>query len=230
MERPSTDTLAGCLGRFPAFQGLDPDDLAKLAERAHWQEYAQGAIIFLEGDMAPGLFHLHAGWLKIVKLSPDGREQILDVIGPGEIFNYLGVFASRPNPATAIALEPAGVFLLRRDGVQRLLAKHPQIALRVVEAMADRLIELTQMVADLSLHTVEARLARLLLDRAEGDVVYRRRWTTQAEMAARLGTVPDVLSRVLRGLVEAGIVQVERQQIQILDRPGLAERAMVDVE
>jgi len=84
------------------------------------------------------------------------------------------------------------------------------------------------LVADLSLHTVTARLARLLLEQAEGDVLHRHSWATQAEMAARLGTVPDVLSRALRGLVEAGLIQVQRHQIQILDRQGLAAQTISD--
>ncbi|MCC6383358.1 MAG: winged helix-turn-helix domain-containing protein, partial [Dehalococcoidia bacterium] len=90
-----------------------------------------------------------------------------------------------------------------------------------------RIATLVQMVADLSLHSVEARLARRLLENVEGDIVYRRRWSTQAEMAAHLGTVPDVLNRALRSLAEAGLIQVERQQITILDRAGLTAKALL---
>ena len=79
--------------------------------------------------------------------------------------------------------------------------------------------------SDLSLNTVEGRLAKLLLEQAEGDVIERRRWTTQSELAARLGTVPDVLSRATRELTRAGLIEMDRQQIRILDREGLAERA-----
>ena len=94
--------------------------------------------------------------------------------------------------------------------------------------MGERIADLVQMVADLSLLTVEARLARLLLEHAEGEVVKRRRWSTQDEMAARLGTVPDVLNRALRGLVEADLIRVERRQIQILDPAGLSAKAMIE--
>jgi CRP-like cAMP-binding protein len=228
MQRPQPDTLFQKLRAVPLFQGLAPDFLWELVRNAEWQEYAPGGIVFWEGDVAPGLYHLHAGWLKAVKLSSEGREHILHFVEPGEIFNYMGVFARRPNPATAIALEEAGVFLLRREAVWQVLTQDPQMALRVIESMAERMIDLTEMVADLSLRSVEARLARRLLEQAEAGVVYRERWTTQAEMAARLGTVPDVLSRVLRHLVEEGLIRVERRQIQILDRERLALIAMVD--
>jgi CRP/FNR family transcriptional regulator len=81
--------------------------------------------------------------------------------------------------------------------------------------------------SDLSLKTVEARFAKLLLEQTDGDVIERRRWTTQTELAARLGTVPDVLSRVTRDLTKAGLIEIDRQYIRILDRQGLAERAML---
>jgi CRP-like cAMP-binding protein len=80
------------------------------------------------------------------------------------------------------------------------------------------------LVADLSLYTITERLAHLLLEQAEGDVVHRQRWATQADMAARLGTVPDALSRALHGLVEEGLIEVARDQIRILDRHGLAAK------
>jgi CRP/FNR family transcriptional regulator len=166
------------------------------------------------------------GWVKIVKFSPDGREQILQFLAPGEVFHYLAVFATAANPATAIALEAAGIWLLPRAEARALLAASPATLLLVVESMAQRIKTLVQMVADLSLHSVEARLARRLLENAEDGVVYRRRWSTQAEIAAHLGTVPDVLNRALRSLSEEGLIAVERQQITILDRDGLAAKAL----
>ena len=86
---------------------------------------------------------------------------------------------------------------------------------------------LVTLAADLSLKTVEARFAKLLLDSVEGDVIERRRWTTQTEMASHLGTVPDVLSRVIRELTKAGLIEVDKQHIRILDRAGLAGRTMI---
>ncbi|MCB9125881.1 MAG: winged helix-turn-helix domain-containing protein [Caldilineaceae bacterium] len=93
--------------------------------------------------------------------------------------------------------------------------------------MADRIAYLARLVADLLLHTVEVRLA-LLLDEAEAGTLVRPPWLTQAELAKRLGTVPDVLSRALRSLADAGLVRVDRRQIAVLDRSGLAERALLD--
>lgn len=228
MRPPDVEMLIEKLHVVPIFDRLDIGVLAVIAHQAVWREYAAGSIIYLEGDSARGFYYLHAGWLKEVKISQEGREQILQYLGPGEIFNYMGIFVGRPNPATAIALEPAGIWLLQREPFHQVLATNPKLGVRVAEALADYVVHLVQLISDLSLHTVEARLAQRLLEQAEADVVYRQRWATQAEMAARLGTVPDVIGRVLQKLVEEQLIRVERQRIWILDREGLAAKAILE--
>ncbi len=137
----------------------------------------------------------------------------------------LSVFTDAPNPATAAALEPSAVWLVRRDVMLGLLDSHPQLARVVIRQLAGRVQHLVGLVEDLSLRTVEARLARTLLENAGEGTMFRHRWATQAEMAARMGTVPDVLSRALRKLAAEGLIQVSRHQIQIIDQAGLEQRA-----
>lgn len=209
-------------------RGLDATSLTQLAQRAIRRNYAPGAVIFLEGDAAPAFYYVDSGWVKIVKMSSEGREQILYVWGPGELFGGVGVFVNRPAPVTAIALEATTLWVLPSETIRRMFTTDPTLALPVLDFMATRISELVELVADLSLHTVTARLARLLLEQAQDDLIQRRSWATQAEMAARLGTVPDVLSRALRTLVEAGLIQVQRHQIQILDRQGLLEHTSAE--
>lgn len=228
MPIPDRTTLHEQLAALPYFAGMDAAALSDVVDLAVWQEFAAGGVVFLEGDLNAGLYLLNRGWIKVVKLSVDGREQVLRYFGPGEPFNEIGIFLARPNPATAIALEPCGLWLLRRDLLHPVLVAHPDVMLRVMTNMADRIAYLAGLVADLSLHTVEVRLARLLLDEAEAGTLVRPPWLTQAELAARLGTVPDVLSRALRSLADAGLVRVDRRQIAVLDRSGLAERALLD--
>jgi len=225
--QPPHAELIGTLSTISFLRGLDSAILEEVAAAALWYAYRSGAPVFWEGEQAAGLYYLHTGWLKVVKSSPDGREQVLRFLGPGETFNEVGVLADRPNPATAIALEDAALWLIERATIRRLLLTHPDVALRVLENMADRVTGLVQLVADLSLHSVEVRLARFLLEQATGDEVVRRRWNTQSELAARLGTVPDVLSRALRTLSDAGLIAVDRQRIQILDIPALRQRAQL---
>ena len=111
--------------------------------------------------------------------------------------------------------------------LQPLFSAQPALLLHVMANMADRIAHLAELVADLSLHTVEVRLARLLLESAADGTLERQAWLTQAELAARLGTVPDVLSRALRILADGGLIRFDRRQITILDRPGLLQRAQL---
>ena len=221
------DFLIKRLMTFEFLKGLPEKNVHELAESAAWKIYEPGTIIFWEEDIETNLFYLQYGWLKVIKSGPDGREQILRFLGPGEIFNEIGVFAKRPNPATAMALEESGIWLIPRTALEQILLTHPHTALHIMENMAERFASLVTLTVDLSLRTVEARLAKMLLEQAEGDIIPRHRWATQNELAAHLGTVPDVLSRILREFSKAGLVEIDKHEFRILNRSGLEERAMM---
>jgi CRP/FNR family transcriptional regulator len=220
---PSRDLLCQQLQATPFFADVDAQVVRQLTLHAHWREYAAGELVMLEGEMPSGLYYLQAGWVKVVKTAPSGREQTLRFMEAGETFNEIGVFTNQPNPATAIALEAAGVWLIPRAAVRQLLREQPEFAEQLIAKLSERIVYLVSLVSDLSLHTVANRLARLLLESADDEGVLRRpRWYTQAELAARLGTVPDVVQRALRELENDGLIQVEKQQIRIINRPALA--------
>jgi CRP/FNR family transcriptional regulator, dissimilatory nitrate respiration regulator len=222
---PPADILFKRLQFLEFLRGVDPSALRNLAERAIWKVFAPDAVIFWEGEVESSLYFLQYGALKVLKTSPDGRAQVLRYIEAGEIFNEVGVLARRPSPATAVALEESGIWLLPRAALEKIVQAHPATAMQIIENMADKIIGLVNLAADLSLKTVEARFASILLEQAEGDVLERRRWLNQTELAARLGTVPDVLSRIIREMTRVGLIEVTRQQIRILDRAGLEARA-----
>ncbi len=211
----------------PYFAGLDIATLETVAQAAIRRDFDTGQIVFLEGEACVGLYIVRSGWLKAVKLSLSGREQVLRFLGPGETFSEISVLAAAPNnPATVIALEASSTLIVTRDMMLQLLDEHPGLARIIIQNLAGRVMHLVSLVEDLSLRSVEARVARTLLENASGGVLHRRQWATQAEMAARLGTVPDVISRVLRGLVEAGLIRIERREINILDPQALEARAV----
>jgi CRP-like cAMP-binding protein len=221
----SSDVLRKRLQAFEFFQGVETSALSRLAQSATWKVFAPDAVVFWEGDTEANLYFLQYGSLKVLKTSPDGRAQVLRFIDAGEIFNEIGVLAKRPNPATAVALEESGIWLIPRSALEEIMLVHPSTAMQIIENMADKIIELVTLAADLSLKTVEARFAEILLEQAQGDVLERRRWSNQTELAARLGTVPDVVGRVMRELTRAGLISVDRQQIRILKRAELEARA-----
>jgi len=224
MLKPTPFQLQEYLRVNPFFAGLDEETLAILVKGAQWREYAAGEVVVWEGTVATGFYFVQSGWLKVVKTAPNGREQVLSFVEPGQTFYEVGAFSVHPSPATAMALEPAGVWLIRREAVLQLMRERPFFAEFILAKMADRLLALVSLITDLSLRPVTGRLARLLLESAEGDVLQRPRWYTQAELAARLGTVPDVIQRALRDLEQEGLIAVQRQTIRILNRPGLAAK------
>ncbi|HKZ83696.1 MAG TPA: Crp/Fnr family transcriptional regulator [Anaerolineae bacterium] len=227
-----TISAAQVLSAVPYFTELLPKCAAtfeNLAREAVRRDYNVGQAVFLEGEPCAGLYVVEAGWLKSVKALSSGREQTVRIVGPGEVFNSTGVLIeSSKNLVTVVALEPATVWLVRRESLLRLMDRCPPLARIITRQLAERVEYLVSLIEDLSLRPVEARLARLLLEQSATNAMPRRRWATQTEMAARLGTVPDVLNRALRSLADEGLIRVERHQIQILDREGLKTRAMLE--
>jgi CRP/FNR family transcriptional regulator len=209
------------------FSELDDAALEGIARSAVCQVYDGGQVVLLEGEPSAGLYFVESGWLKAIKIGIDGREQVLERLGPGRPFNAISVFTDAPAQATVTALESAKVWVVQKEVLLKTMDEYPALARQVVKDLASKVMHLVQMVEDLSLRSVEARLARLLLEQAVGEVLLRQRWDTQSEMAARLGTVPDMVNRALRKLVEDRLILVERHQIQILDREGLKVAARV---
>jgi len=216
------------LSSVPYFSKLDDATFESIVKTALRRIYNKNQTILLEGDPNSGIHIVESGWLRVIKMSTVGREQVLQVLGPGDSFNAIGVFTGVPNPATVMALETSAVWSIRREAMLRLLDEHPPLAKTVIQELAERVLHLVSLVEDLSLRSVESRLARLLLEQAEGTTVQRERWATQAEMASRIGTVPDVLNRALRKLADEGAIEVARHRIRILDQDKLT--ASADVE
>ncbi|MBL8164044.1 MAG: Crp/Fnr family transcriptional regulator [Anaerolineae bacterium] len=224
----ASDEAIQALTAVPYFADVDAALVAMIAGQTIRQQYDTGQVVFLEGEQEVALYIVQQGWLKAVKMSPDGREQVLHFIGPGEVFNAIGVFVESTNPATVIALEPTILWLIPQKVILKLLDDYPELARVVIQRLAGRVQQLIAMVEDLSLRTIESRLARYLIDQSTAEQLQRPRWATQAELANRLGTVPDVLNRALRSLAKEQLIRVERHQIQILDYNGLEAKAGSD--
>ena len=214
------------LAAVSLFAGLESQDLARVARVAVRRRYEAGEAVFLEGEPCTGLHVVETGWLKSTKSSPAGREQTVRLAGPGEVFNVAGVLTDIGNQATVTAMEAATVWVIARTPLIGILEAHAALSLAFARDLSRRLVHLMNLVENLSLRPVAARLARILLDQSKDNLVERRRWSTQAELAAMLGTVPDVVHRALRALSREGLIRVTRRQISILDHGGLESRSM----
>jgi CRP/FNR family transcriptional regulator len=224
MPDTARSNFAIFLSDISYFEGLDEQVCCAVAAAASRCTYEADAVVFLRGDPCIGLGILETGTLKGVRTSSDGREQIVKVFQPGEVFGAVSVFAQRPNQLTMIALEPVTVWFIPAQELLQLMERFPALMHSVVRQLAERVCGLVDLVEDLSLRTVEMRLARRLLEEATDGVIHRDRWATQAEIAARLGTVTYVINRALRRLEEDGLINVSRNAITILDPDGLQER------
>lgn len=210
------------------FAGLDERTLETVVKSASPHDYDSDQLVLLEGEPASGLYIVQRGWLKVSKIAVGGREQILQFLGKGDAFNAIGVFTGAPNPATVTALEATRLWMIRRDTLLQMLDTNPRMARLILQDFAGRMTHLISLVEDLSLRTIEARLARLLLEQSVGDAVQRQKWATQTEMASRLGTVSDVISRTMRKLVERGVIQMSRNEIKILNCAELEKIAQIE--
>jgi len=223
-----TSRAVRVLSKLPLLSGLDATALEAMARIATPRHYDAGQVIYLEGEPATAVYFLESGWVKATRMSPEGREQALSVLRPPDIFGDIAVFSGTPYPGTVVALEDVEVWTVDGDTLRDLVARYPQLASAVIRHIARRVLYFIELVEDLSLRSVEARLANTLLRNAEtrdGQVIVpRRQWTTFDEMATRLGTVRDVLSRALHALEEEHLLKVERHQIVLLDPEGLARR------
>ena len=210
------------------FAGLPDDVIAELANCAIQRHFEGGQVVYLEGDPAESIFILEAGWVKAIRMNREGREQALAFMRPGEIFGDVSIFLEEHYPATVTALESVDVWVLPAQDFLALIKLHPELALAVIRRLGEQVMYFIGLVEDLSLRSVEVRLAHTLLRHAEvrdGQlIVPRRPWTTFDEMSVRLGTVRDVLSRALKTLEAEGLLRVEKQAIVLLDAEGLAKR------
>lgn len=206
-----------------------PDEIQQvIAASALRRHFDAGQVIYVEGEPAESIYILETGWVKATRMTREGREQAMMFLRPVEVFGDIAVLTGTTYPGTVVALEDVDVWVIPARTMLDLIPRYPEFAMAVIRHLGERVLHYISLVEDLSLRSVEARLANTLLRYAElrdGQlVVPRRDWTTFDEMASRLGTVRDVLGRALRTLEEENLLQVERHAIVLLDPKKLEER------
>ncbi len=206
------------LREIPFFAALDDDALADVARQVEVRDYRPGEYIIYEDDRPFGLFFVLRGRVRLSRTAPDGREQVLAMVGAGENFNAVPLFDERPNLTTGRAMSHVRCLVLPRDALLSLIRRHPDLALAALREMAEQLRDLVVLVEDLAFRSVRERLARQLLHEATGGLAE----LTQQELAERTGTVREIAGRALRQLAQEGLVRLERGRVIVLDSEGLA--------
>jgi CRP/FNR family transcriptional regulator len=206
------------LARCEYFLDVPVEFLEQLAQGTYLSAYERGEVVFLDEEPATGLHIIQRGSVKLVKYSKQGRELIIRVMTEGASFNEVPVFDGGPNPVTVITLEPSRIWTVETQSIHQVMQLYPDVNLTIILNLARHLRRLVGMIEELSFYQVTNRLARLIRElHAEGRSPNKSPPLTQQEIAARLGTVREVVGRSLRELERTGAIRVRRAQIQIVD-------------
>lgn len=208
----------------PYFEHLDEGQLTGVASCVSLRAYERGETLFFEGDACAGLQILDRGCVKLYRLSPQGRQYIVRLVQEQDTFNEVSTFDGESNPVNAEAIEPSRVWVVEPDCVRELVRNSPPFAQKVIYHLGRNLRTLVRAVSEMAFYQVTHRLARLIASLPEGDLdgSSRGRWT-QEQLAARLGTVREVVARSLRELERSGAIRSKNRRIAIAD-PGVLEQ------
>lgn len=208
------------------FTNLNTEILAYLSQGTYLRRYERGETLFWEGDPCAGLHIIRTGSVKLFKTSPQGRELIVKVFEEGATFNEVPVFDHGQNPVNVAALEECKIWVIEAEVIHAAMEKHPEMCQSIILNLTQNLRMLVGMVEELSFYQVTNCLARLISKLPEEQLVGEAsQRITQDQLAARLGTVREVVARSLRELERGGAIHVRRRQIQIVNQAVLQEWA-----
>lgn len=219
--------ISEIISYVPIFSGLSENQLQEIKKIAIDRYVDKREIVFSEGDEGNGFFVITDGSIKVFKLSTEGKEQILHILGPGEPFGQVAVFTGKPFPANAQAITKSRLLFFPRTEFVDLISGNPSLALNMLAALSMRLQDFTVQIENLSLKEVPGRLASYLLfmadEQGKGDYVTLN--ISKLQLAHLLGTIPETLSRIFAKMTEQDLIKVDGRTIRLVNRPGLGRLA-----
>lgn len=227
MSSQALPSRSAFLSQTLMFRGLPVEHLTELAVLAIAQTYAKGDILFHQGEEGVGFFIVQSGRIKVFKLSAEGKEQILHIFAVGDHFAEVPALDGECFPAAAAALEKSEVLFFPRQAFLQLLEQQPALAINLLRSFARRLRHFSGLVDTLALREVPGRLSAYLLSLSAqaGEAAVVELDLPKGQLAARLGTIPETLSRGLARLSREGLIQIEGNRISLLDRERLHQLA-----
>ncbi|GIW13976.1 MAG: transcriptional regulator [Tepidiforma sp.] len=222
MPVEAVDVLA-----IPHFASLGEREAETVAPLLREVRLGSRELLMAEGDECGGFYFVRSGSVRLFRTGADGRQQTLRVASAGETFGEVPIFDGGPNPASVEALEEAEVILVPTSVAMVLVERYPAVARALLKHLAVRLRAFNELVEQLSLQTVQQRLARYLYLEArergratERGVELERRLSGE-DLATLLGSVREVVARTMKGLESAGVIEVERHRYIVRDLEGL---------
>lgn len=197
------------------FDDVSDEMLKEIATHTRLAEFQRGDVLFWEGDPCEGLFILEQGSAKIFRLSPQGRQYIVRILQEGDTFAEVPAFDEGISPVNVEALEICRAWIIDKNKLHTLVMEHPAFAQKVLVNFGKMLRGMVRMVSEMAFYQVTHRLARLIDTELPQDK--SAAWT-QEQLAARLGTVREVVARSIKELERSGAIKMEDRRIQIVDR------------
>jgi CRP/FNR family cyclic AMP-dependent transcriptional regulator len=219
------------LRRAPLFEGLDEDSARALRRQMPDVKLSRGEHLFMEGQEGDRLYIVLDGKLKLTRAAADGRENLISVLGPGEMFGELSLFDPRPRTSSASAITDATLAGLAHGALIAWLGEHPDVSIHMLRALARRLRRANDVVADLVFTDVPGRVAKNLLDLAdrfgeqERDGLHVHHDLTQEELAQLVGASRETVNKALADFAARGWLQISARSVLILDTERLRRRA-----
>jgi CRP/FNR family cyclic AMP-dependent transcriptional regulator len=219
------------LSEAPLFDALSEEDSRALRQSVTVVRLDRGERLFTEGDKGDRLYIILSGKIKLTKAAPDGRENLLSVHGPGEMFGELSLFDPVPRTSSATAVTDAELAGLAHDSLRAWLSTRPEVAMHLLQALAQRLRRINEVKADLVFTDVPGRVAKALLDLAERfgvptpDGVQVNHDLTQEELAQLVGASRETVNKALADFAARGWLQLAAKSVLITDTDRLRKRA-----
>jgi CRP/FNR family transcriptional regulator len=208
------------------FTTLSESELQELSRRAVERRFAAEEMLFWEGEACAGIFLILEGSVKVFRTSPGGREVMLSMESAPATVAELPLFDGGPYPASVRVLEPVVSLFIDKTDFQQFCRQYPEVALKVLAVVGRRLRHLVGLIESMTFGSVTQRLARMLLDASNGAGADTFNLpATHQEIASRLATVREVVSRNLGRFRAQGLIKIQDRQIEIIDRVGLQHEA-----
>jgi CRP/FNR family cyclic AMP-dependent transcriptional regulator len=209
------------LRTVPIFSELTDGDIASLSRLASRRRFPKDTVVFFENEEGDSFFMILEGRIKVTILGDDGREVILSMLGPGDFFGEMALLDNEPRSATAIAVEETELLSLHRTDFQTVLTDNRSITTALIKVLTARLRRANQQISTLALLDVYGRVARVIVDMAreegrrlrDGRIAFRR--ATHQEIANRIGTTRETVTRMLKDLERQGLIHIEGKEIVV---------------
>lgn len=211
-----------CIEMVPIFSNLTKDEMFEIAMITTEKEVDKGDTIYSAGFLTDSLYVIHKGRVKILRLNESGKEQIIRVLGPGQFIGELAIFNREPASDSAIALEKTIMCKIDGQDIKGLMARFPSIAFKILEELSQRLQKAETLVEDISLSSVERRIAKSILQMETEGIIQLQ--MSKGDWASHLGMSQETLSRKLTAFQDHGLIElVGHRGIRIIDREGLED-------